>query len=1036
MRAQYSTWWGLFFGFVIIGIIGITLPASAQQGNFSSTFPDTTDGIHVFNDQIDVHHLTDAQAEFAATHYAGTQKLTVDGARRLRAFNPALVVLHYRLGLGLGYRSANTNCQPTGEYLAIIHGNDWVQEWPGDEVIQEDWLYHYDGQRVYWCAWGWYLADTYHPGWRTWWIDQIKTQLADNEANGLFADSVTVPNFLGAEEWSPALPPYDEAFEQDWTLRINDWLSWANAELSDQYALIVNAGQLVTSRETTDYSRADGIMIEGFAGWDEYDRFEFGDWQLQLDRALNLINQDRIVILQSYVWDTPERLWTLANYLLIKGSHTYINLDVSQDAEWFPEYDLPIGAPLNPPPTTIQDLQNSAGLYARAYSGGLVVANPDPYGSARTLPLERSMQLVTDTIGGGDIPDDADLSDWHVITTEVTQITLDPGQAAILLNEPLTESTPAAAQTTLLSEPAVQSTEQSGSLDALHRDGQTFLTWPELPDEPGMIYQIYRHTEPLTADNLDTAQLIAEIPQGSGIYWTERARAVEPPWPDQGYTSLRNYVISDLGEQLPDGTGLFVWTPQEDGEFYYAIATSLNEFLDTTGPITEHVDPPKPILVWHSADGLSQVYTQFMDYANYNATFDAPRAGNGWLNLPNWEELETVAAPQLQYAYNYWVGLPTSELCNGRIPDPLPLILHIEGWGSRYGVPADALYFCAAHLWADDPNQSWYFGFSATHDYRANTQATSGPIVNFTEERLLRAIHEVIDNPDLSIIDQDHIYAYGHSMGGTGALMLAERYPQIFAAVFANQPMMNYAASLLFKTEIERKWGTQAANFPVEIRGPDAAHLAAYQGTGVWDWQNLGEQLAARRQDDMAFITILHGTQDTVIDWTTVVQPAYENFHTGSRGFMGMITADDHTWVGFIEHPNYWLNMSRSESFPALSNASGSLPIPPTQPGDYNLTLEWSASYYAFAGAPVDKTDQWGVVLRSTEGEQTVDVTPRRLQQFHVQPGTTYIWQNISLADDTTVVQHGTVSVDSDGLITIPAFIATEAGNRLIISPQ
>ncbi len=51
-------------------------------------------------------------------------------------------------------------------------------------------------------------------------------------------------------------------------------------------------------------------------------------------------------------------------------------------------------------------------------------------------------------------------------------------------------------------------------------------------------------------------------------------------------------------------------------------------------------------------------------------------------------------APQQQYAYNYWVGLPTSELCVGAVPDPLPLVLHIEGWGTRYAAPADALYWC------------------------------------------------------------------------------------------------------------------------------------------------------------------------------------------------------------------------------------------------------------------------------------------------------------------------------------------------------
>ena len=38
--------------------------------------------------------------------------------------------------------------------------------------------------------------------------------------------------------------------------------------------------------------------------------------------------------------------------------------------------------------------------------------------------------------------------------------------------------------------------------------------------------------------------------------------------------SLRNYVITDLGPQLADGTGLFVWTTHEDGNFYYAVTAA------------------------------------------------------------------------------------------------------------------------------------------------------------------------------------------------------------------------------------------------------------------------------------------------------------------------------------------------------------------------------------------------------------------------------------------------------------------------------
>jgi hypothetical protein len=249
---------------------------------------------------------------------------------------------------------------------------------------------------------------------------------------------------------------------------------------------------------------------------------------------------------------------------------------------------------------------------------------------------------------------------------------------------------------------------------------------------------------------------------------------------------------------------------------------------------------------------------------------------------------------------------------------------------------------------------------------------------------------------------------------------------------------LNFATAEDWVKELITKWGAQERNLPVEIRGPDAAHLEAYQGAGVWDWQNLGAQLAARRGDEMAFIGILSSTQDSVIDWETTAQPAYQHFYAGNRAFLGMITTDDHTWIGFIEHPNWsfeMLNFPRDESFPALSNASGSLPVPPDGPGGYNLTLEWSSSINDFAGPPVDTPEEWAVALRSLDGEQTVDVTPRRLQQFAVTPGAAYRWENRGLATGD-LLQEGTVTADSDGLITIPFVIVSETGSQLLVRPE
>lgn len=425
-----------------IGVVGLALIGSV--GGFDSVaggaprpggqFPDTTHGIHVFNDQIDLYGASPELIQFVATHYDGTQKIPVDQTRAVRAVNPDFVVLHYRLGFGLGYRTVEGDCQPTGEYLMIMDGIDWVQEWPATEP-PEEFFYHFNGERLYMCDWGWYVMDTDNAAYREWWLTQIQTQLANGEYDGLFADSVSVPNSLGAESFRPILPDLDEAFEADWTRRLQEWMIWLRDALGDDYVLIPNAGAWITTRDQTDYSLADGIMIESFVGWGWEDRFAFEDWELQLNRALSLITQDTIVIAQSYVEDFPDQVWVLANYLLIKGAHTYVNIDTGLEAEWFPLYALPVDQPIDEVPDQIADLLDSSGLYVRRYTHALILVNPDPTGSEKTLTLDQTMTLVTGQTDGGIVPEDGNVSGWTWTGTPVQSVTVAPGQAAILIIE-------------------------------------------------------------------------------------------------------------------------------------------------------------------------------------------------------------------------------------------------------------------------------------------------------------------------------------------------------------------------------------------------------------------------------------------------------------------------------------------------------------------------------------------------------------------------------------------------------------------------
>jgi len=141
----------------------------------------------------------------------------------LRQLNSNFLVLHYRLGQALGRAPAGRDCQPGAQPIQIINGDQWVPEWPGDSNVRDSWFFHWSGQRVFNCDWGHYRMDISDPGWRAVWTGQVIQQLQAEEADGLFADSYSVPNYFGPDAWRPSLPVVDAAFEADWAHREHDF---------------------------------------------------------------------------------------------------------------------------------------------------------------------------------------------------------------------------------------------------------------------------------------------------------------------------------------------------------------------------------------------------------------------------------------------------------------------------------------------------------------------------------------------------------------------------------------------------------------------------------------------------------------------------------------------------------------------------------------------------------------------------------------------------------------------------------------------
>lgn len=398
-------------------------------------FPDTTRGVHIFSDQLSAG-MSDGQCSFSATHYAGAQKMLRIDADRLRAMNPSFVILHYRLGLGLGYRAPESRCQPTGDWLAVIEGNDWVREYP--KSVEENWFYRYpegSANRVYNCDWGWYLMNLDDSGWRSYWQGELLRQVQANDDDGVFMDSLSVPNYMGYDHYDPNLPPVDEAFENAWSNRISGWLSWLQTQPIGGYYILPNVGNWINSRDRTDYSPADGVMVEGFAIEADQSPYPYSDWQLQMNRVLGLVVQDKVIIGQSYVSGDQERMFVLGTYLLVKGTQTFLSIVQGEGPEWYPEYDIRIGTPTQSAGSDIANLYDPVKqVYRRTFDNGFALLNAqDSSGTTVTVNLGGTYYLAQ-TSGGGPVSPSGNPT-GEVSYRAVTSVTLPPNSAAILLNE-------------------------------------------------------------------------------------------------------------------------------------------------------------------------------------------------------------------------------------------------------------------------------------------------------------------------------------------------------------------------------------------------------------------------------------------------------------------------------------------------------------------------------------------------------------------------------------------------------------------------
>ena len=251
-------------------------------------------------------------------------------------------------------------------------------------------------------------------------------------------------------------------------------------------------------------------------------------------------------------------------------------------------------------------------------------------------------------------------------------------------------------------------------------------------------------------------------------------------------------------------------------------------------------------------------------------------------------------------------------------------------------------------------------------------------------------------------IDPNRVYLSGISMGGSGTLGIGLRHGDIFAAIKANVPAIEWFEHPM------KSLGLPPYALPEGTRLPDPPVTVDYSSQ-IDHWSIGHERLIA-------------GMRDRKYGWMLF------------WGAYGHANAD--AWIAKkndIINAFDWLSVRLDQPYPAFTDATTDTPSP--WPDD--LKGQGAGQINGFFRWEEPSADDKGVglVLRlATAGElrsrifqvpgrSTATLTLRRLGKFAVKPGDRLAW--------TFGEAKGEITVGADGLVTIPSLTVTATPKRL-----
>ncbi len=303
-----------------------------------------------------------------------------------------------------------------------------------------------------------------------------------------------------------------------------------------------------------------------------------------------------------------------------------------------------------------------------------------------------------------------------------------------------------------------------------------------------------------------------------------------------------------------------------------------------------------------------------------------------------------------------------------------------------YGLYLD----CKGHSDVD-----WWWGWYKIKD-DPNKEAKYKNNLCPTEKRMTDTIMWAIEKYK---IDINRIYLCGVSMGGSGSLGFGLRRGDLFAAISVAVPA-----------------------------GADHA---------MWRNNNFVDE----PKFDPPYLINFSSPVDAWCKGQEVLIPAMLNakfplvLAFGPFGHTDNVSSANPVVVGFP-----WLSIRKDQSYPVFTNATTDQTFPGYDVN--NLSSGQVNAYFRWENI-ADDSNAYRIKLRLVASSElskpvtipvssTADVTPRRLQKFHIAPNTKYSYT--STCNDR-ILQHGIAVSNGNGLLTIPGLTITTMPLLLEIKP-